>query len=76
MNFVKKSLVGGTRGRVGALGGIKALRKIGILLLLISDLFARLWELASSFCSLIRSAQGLLQGFYQVQDLRAIMIEI
>ena len=70
MNFVKRSLVKEIRGGVGALRGVKAL------LLLASDLFARLWGPVSSSCSLVRLAIGFLQGFYQVQDPGAISIKI
>ena len=54
MNFVKKSLIKGIRER------INVLRDIRTLLLLISDLFAELWELASLSCFLMRLAKKLL----------------
>ena len=76
MNFVKKSLVGEIKGRVGALGRVKALERIGALLLLAFDFFVRLWGLASSSCSLVGSARGLLQGLRQARDPGAIAIEI
>ena len=69
MNFVKKSLVGGTRGEIRASGGVKALS------LPASDLSAGLWGLASSFCSPVGSARGLLQGFHHTQDSGTIAIE-
>ena len=50
----------GTKSRVGALGGV------GALLLPVSDLFAWPWGPTSSFCSPVRLAGGLLQGFRQV----------
>ena len=70
MNFVKKSLIGGTRGGVGALEGIRAS------LLPASDLLAWLWGLANSSCFSIRLAGGLLQGFRQARDLETIAMEL
>ena len=70
INFVKKSLVGGTRGRVGASRGVEAL------LLPASDLFAEPWRLASSFCSPMGLAKRLLQGLRQAQDPGAIAMKI
>ena len=52
--------MGGTKGRVGALGEVKALS------LPASDLPARPWGLASSSCFLVGLAGRLLQGLYSV----------
>ena len=62
--------MGGIRGRVGASEGI------GVLLLLASDLSAGFWGPASSSCSPIRLAGGLLQRFCLAQDPGAIGIKI
>ena len=70
MNFVKKSLVGGTRGEIGASRGVKALS------LPTSDLPARPWRLASLSCSSVRLAKRLLQGLCRAQDPGAIEMEI
>ena len=58
MNFMKKFLVGGTRG------GLRDSRGVEVLSLLVFDLFAGLWGLTNLFCSSIESAGRLLQGFY------------
>ena len=76
MNFVKRSLMGGIRDGIGALGGVGASERVGALLLPTSDLFVGPWGLACSSCSPIRSAGGLLQGFHQAQDSGGIAIEI
>ena len=70
MNFVKKSLVKGTRDGIGTLEGIKTL------LLPVSDLFVWPRRLASSSYYLIKSTKRLLQELRQAQDPRAIAMEI
>ena len=69
MNFVKKSSVGGTRGGVGASRGVEALSLPAF------NLPAGPWGLASSSCSPMGSAGGLLQGLRQARDLGAIAME-
>ena len=54
-----RSGVGALKG-VGALGEIGALRGVGVLLLLTSDFSAEFWEPASSSCSPMKLAKGLL----------------
>ena len=74
MNLVKRFLVEeGTRGGIGASGGVKAL--IGASLLPVLNLRTGPWPVSSS-CSPIGSAGGLTQGLRQIQDLGAIAIEI
>ena len=68
--------MGRTRGKVRASRGVEALGGIEALLLPASDLFAKLWGLASLFYSPIELAGRLLQEFHQAQDLGAIIIEI
>ena len=70
MNFVKRLLIGGTKSRIGASG------RVGALLLPVSDLFAGLWGLANSSCSLMGLARRLLQKLCRAQDSRAIAMEI
>ena len=67
MNYVNRSLAGGgTRGRMGASGGVKAL------LLLALDFLTRPWASASLFCS-IKLTERLTQGLCQmVEDPGAI----
>ena len=60
----------GIKGKVEASKGVKAL------LLLVSNLSAKLWGLASSSCFLIGLAKKLLQKLYQAQDSKTITIEI
>ena len=74
MNLVKKSSVeGGTRGKIGAYKEVKTL--IGVSLLPTLKSLTKLW-LANSSCSLMRLVGELMQGFHQIQDLRAIAMEI
>ena len=68
--------MGRTNCEVEASGRVKALGGVETLLLLISNLFAGLWGLASLSCFPIRLAGGLLQELHQVQDSKAIVIEI
>ena len=75
MNFVKKSLVKGTRDRVRVSKGVKASKKIGALSLPTSDLLLGPWGLASSFYFLVRLARRLLQGLCSAEDLGAIAME-
>ena len=56
--------------------GIRVLGGVETLLLMASDLFAKLWEPTSSSHSLIELVRGLLQRFRQAQDPKAIVIEI
>ena len=70
MNIIKKSLVRGTKDRVGTS------KEVGVLLLLASHLITRPWGLISSSCSLVRSAKKLLQEFCQALNLKVIAIEI
>ena len=62
-----------TRGRVEASGKVKAL--VETLLLPTLNLLTGPWP-ASSSCSPIRLAGGLMQKLHQAQDLGAIAIEI
>ena len=68
MNFVKTSLVEGTRGGVGASEGVRASKRVRVLTLPTSDLFAGPWGLASLSYSLVGSAGRLLQGLRQAQN--------
>ena len=70
MNFIKKSLVRGTKFEV------KASKEVKALLLPISDLFIGPWGLTNSFCSLVELVKELLQEFCQIQNPKAIAIEI
>ena len=70
MNFVKKSSMGETRG------GIRASRGVRALLLPTSDLPTGPWGLASSSCSSVGSAKGLLQELRQAQDPGAIAMKL
>ena len=70
MKFVKMTLVGGTRGGVEVSGGVRAL------LLPVSDLSAEPWGQASSSYSPVKSAGGLLQRLYWIQDPETITIEL
>ena len=70
MNFVKKSLVGGIKGR------IEALERVRVLLLLESNLFTRPWRLASLSYFPIRLAKRLLQELRQAQNIKVIIIKI
>ena len=70
MNFVKKSLVGGIRSRVGASRGVEALLQPA------SDLSSWPWGPASSSCSLVRLVRGLLQELHQARDPRTITMEL
>ena len=76
INFVKRSLVRGTRGRIGASKWVKALERIGALLLPAFDLLTGPWEPASLSCSSMGSVGGLLQRLCQIQDSEAITMKI
>ena len=74
MNLMKRFLVeGGTRGGVGASREIEAL--IRVLLLAILNPLTGFWP-TSSFCSLVRLAEGFTKGLHHERDLEAIAIEI
>ena len=60
----------GIKDGVGASGGV------GASSLPASDLLAVLWGLASSFCSPVGLAGGLLQGLRQARNPGAIAIEL
>lgn len=63
--------------RSGIRGGIKAFERVRALvkalLLLILDLFARLWASTSIFCSSESLSRRLTQGLYQIQNLGVII---
>ena len=63
----------GTRGGVGAFGGVRALVEASLLPAL--NPRTGLWPASSSY-SLVGSAGGLTQGLRQAQDPRAIAMEI
>ena len=60
----------------GIRGGVEASRGVGALLLPASDLLVEPWGLASSSCSPVGSAGGLLRGLRRVQDPGAIANEL
>ena len=70
INFVKRSLVEETRGRVGASRGV------GASLLPASDLLAGPWRLTSSSCSHVGLVGGLLRGLRWARDPGAIAMEL
>ena len=65
-----------TKGEVRALGGVRALKRVGALSLLAFNLLVGPWGPVSLSCSSMRSAGKLLQGLRQAQDLGAIAMEI
>ena len=67
---MNKSLIKETRDRV------EASKRVGILSLPASNLFAIFWGPANSFCSLVKLARKLLQKLHKVQNPEAIVIEI
>ena len=74
MNLVKKSLVeGGTKSGVRASGGVRAL--VGASSLSAFNPWTGPWP-ANSFCSLVGSAERLMQKLHQVRDPEAIVMEI
>ena len=76
MNFIKRSSMRETKGKIGALGRVGALKEVKVLSLPTSDLFARFWRPISSFYSLVRLVGKLLQKLHWAWDLRAIVMEI
>ena len=68
--------MGRTKSGLGVSGKVEASEEVGASLLLASDLFAGLWGLASSSCSSVRSAGGLLQELHPAWDPRTIAMEI
>ena len=68
--------MGRTKGGIRALREVRALKRIGASLLTASDFFIGPWRPASSFCSPVGSAGGLLQRLCQARDPGAIAMEI
>ena len=66
MNVVKRSLVEKIRDR------IEASKKVRASSILVSDLLAGLWGLASSFCSPMKSVGGLLQARVKYKILKLL----
>ena len=75
INLIKKFLVErGIRGGIRASEGVRTLLRASLLPTL--DPFAGFWALPSLFCSSTGLFGGLTEGLRQVQDPRAIAIEL